>query len=502
MKRFFLPFAIILFIFQLEVFSQTLKIHHINVGQADASLIVSPTGTTMLIDAGNDGDGTGTVLPYLTSLGITSLNYIVNSHYHSDHLGGLDEVITSLGAAKIGKIYDRGSGTLPTTTAFTSYLAAAKATGKRDSVYLGLIIDLGGGVTMKCVATAGKVLNYGTVSGATGSENDLSIGWVLNYGSFQYFTGGDLGGESSSYADSETPLSKVVGDVDVMKVDHHGSKYSTNQVFVDSLRPEVSIIHVGDGNSYSHPVQSTLTRLATAHSYIYQTEKGTGGTIPSGSGVVANNNIIIETAGYTYTVTYGTKVDTYPGDNSSPLPIELINFSGNVNNNIVNLKWNTRTEINNLGFEVQRKASTSNYSDIVFIKGNGTSNNSHDYSWSEKLQPGDYTYRLKQIDNSGQFEYSNEVEEIVNPAGYYLAQNYPNPFNPNTTINYSTANNGYVKITIYNTLGVKIKELINEDKPAGNYSVVFNAEEIASGMYLYRLEAGNFISVKKLILLK
>lgn len=309
-------FYLLLFLLLLgtRAFSSPLKIHHIDVGQGDAALIVSPTGVTMLMDAGNDGDGTAKVLPYLAAQGITYLNYIVNSHYHSDHLGGLDEVITAFGASNIGKIYDRGGGNLPTTTAFTSYLSAAKATGKRDSVYLGLVVDLGGGVTMKCVATAGKVLNYGAVAGASGSENDLSVGWALNYGTFQYFTGGDLGGESSSYADSETPLASVVGDVDVLKVNHHGSAYSTNQTFVSALKPEAAVILVGDGNPYSHPVQSTLTRLVNAKCYIYQTETGTGGTIPTGKGAVANDNIVIATEGTSYTISYGSKVDSYPGD--------------------------------------------------------------------------------------------------------------------------------------------------------------------------------------------
>ncbi len=314
----FLVIIIVLFA-AVCTFSSPLKIHHIDVGQGDATLIVSPNGITVLIDAGNDGDGTGKVLPYLAAEGITYLNYIICSHYHSDHLGGLDEVISSFGKSNIEKIYDRGGGFLPTSTAFTSYLSAAKATGKRDSVYLGMVIDLGGGASMKCVATAGKVLNYGAVKDASGSENDLSIGWVLNYGSFQYFTGGDLGGESSAYADSETPLASVVGNVDVLKVNHHGSAYSTNQAFVNALKPEAAVILVGDGNSYSHPVQSVLTRLTTAKCYVYQTETGTGGTIPAGKGAVAHGNIVLTTEGTSYTMTYGSVTDTYPGDGTTEI---------------------------------------------------------------------------------------------------------------------------------------------------------------------------------------
>lgn len=143
MKKTLFISAVCTLFFSFFLFAQQLEIHHIDVGQADATLIKGPTGVTMLIDAGNDGNGTSIVLPYLSSQGITTLNYIVNSHYHADHLGGLDEVINSLGSAKIGAIYDRGSAApLPTTTAYNNYVAAANATGKRYTIALGQIVDL------------------------------------------------------------------------------------------------------------------------------------------------------------------------------------------------------------------------------------------------------------------------------------------------------------------------------------------------------------------------
>ncbi len=311
--------VVLLFCSPFWVFSQQLEIHHINVGQADATLIKGPTGVTMLIDAGNDGNGTNIVLPYLSSLGITSLNFIANSHYHADHLGGLDEVINTLGGTKIGAIYDRGNGApLPTTAVYNNYVSAANATGKRATIALGQMLDLGGGATITCVASGGQVLNYGTVPNAGVSENDMSVGWVLTYGTFQYFTGGDLGGETTYYADNETPLAPQVGDVDAFKVDHHGSKYSTNQTFVNTLKPETAFIEVGNGNTYGHPTQQTIDRLVAANCYIYQTELGAGGTIPAGKGAVAGGNIILRTSGTGYTVTYGTHTDTYPGDGGAP----------------------------------------------------------------------------------------------------------------------------------------------------------------------------------------
>jgi beta-lactamase superfamily II metal-dependent hydrolase len=395
MKHYFVLAVILGFVFTFAVFAQQLEIHHIDVGQADATLIKSPTGVTMLIDAGNDGNGTSIVRPYLTSLGVTYLNYIVCSHYHADHLGGLDEIINSFGTANIGAIYDRGSDApLPTSTAYNNYVSAANATGKRYKIALGQILDLGGGVTIKCVATDGEVINYGVVPGASGSENDLSVGWKLNYNSFQYFTGGDLGGESSTYGDSETPLAPQVGDVDAMKINHHASQYSTNQTFVNALKPEAAFIEVGNGNSYGHPTQAVLNRLAAANCYIYQTETGAGGTIPSGKGVVANGNIILKTSGTSYTVTYGTTTKTYPGDGGgsdvTPPVISAVTASSITSSSAV-ITWTTDESSNS----VVDYGLTTSYGSTVT---NTSMVTSHSVSLTGLSASTLYHYRVKSTD--------------------------------------------------------------------------------------------------------
>jgi beta-lactamase superfamily II metal-dependent hydrolase len=396
MKHYFVLAVILEFIFTFGVFAQQMEIHHINVGQADATLIKSPTGVTMLIDGGNTGNGTNIIRPYLTSLGITSLSYVVCSHYHADHLGGLDEVINGMGASNIGSVYDRGSDApLPTTVAFNDYVTAANSTGRRYKVALGQILDLGGGVTIKCVATDGEVINYGIVPNATGSENDLSVGWRLNYNSFQYFTGGDLGGETSYYADNETPLAPQVGDVDVFKINHHGSQYSTNQTFVNTLKPEVGIIPVGT-NTYGHPTQVVLDRLAAANCYMYQIATGSGGTIPSGKGVVANNNVILKTSGTSYTVTYGTTTNTYPGDGGAPdiTPpvISAVNASSITSASAV-ITWTT-DELSN---SVVDYGLTTAYGSTVT---NTAMVTSHSISLSGLTASTLYHYRVKSTDAS------------------------------------------------------------------------------------------------------
>ncbi len=312
MKKQIFPFIALLLLFATGLYGQQLEIHHLDVGQADATFIKSPTGITMLIDGGNADTGTNMILPYLSQLGVAKLNYVLCSHFHSDHIGGLDEVINGLGYANIDSVFDRGDDEpLPNSPAYTEYVAAANATGRRVKIEPGRIIDLGGGVTMKCVATDGEVINYGVVSGSSGSENDLSVGWVLTYNAFHYFTGGDLGGEGSAYADGETPLAAQLSPVDAFKVNHHGSAYSTNQTFVNRLKAKAAFISVGNGNSYKHPVQAVLTRLANAGCFIYQTETGNGGTIPAGKGIAANATIILKTSGSGFSVTHGNTTENY-----------------------------------------------------------------------------------------------------------------------------------------------------------------------------------------------
>jgi len=191
-------------------------------------------------------------------------------------------------------------------------------------------------------------------------------------------------------------------------------------------------------------------------------------------------------------------------DAGGSIPVELVAFNVNVDENNVTLKWSTATETNNQGFAVERKSSDKQFEQIVFIKGKGTTTERASYSFMDaKLNVGNYTYRLKQIDFDGTSNYSNEVNvEISAPKVYALEQNYPNPFNPATKIKYAIPVDGFVNLTIYNTLGERVKTLVSQIVKAGNYEIDFNASNLASGIYFYRLEAGKFVSVKKMMLLK
>ena len=194
-----------------------------------------------------------------------------------------------------------------------------------------------------------------------------------------------------------------------------------------------------------------------------------------------------------------------------PLPIELTSFTGNVaNKRDVTLNWSTASENNNKGFEIERKANTTEtWSNIGYIDGKGTTTTTTSYTFSDRrLNTGKYNYRLKQIDYNGNFEYYNlnGVIEIGVPNKYDISQNYPNPFNPTTKIDFDLPFDSKVSIKLYDMSGREVKTLVNSQKTAGYYTETFNMSTLSSGAYFYRISANgnnqNFVATKKLVLVK
>jgi hypothetical protein len=193
------------------------------------------------------------------------------------------------------------------------------------------------------------------------------------------------------------------------------------------------------------------------------------------------------------------------------VPVELISFTATLLNNKAQLNWTTATETNNSGFEILRKAQNDNeWNSIGFVPGFGTTTEPKSYSFTdENITTGTYKYRLTQIDFDGSFTYSNEIEVEVDftPTEFVLYQNYPNPFNPNTVISYQLPVTSSVTLKVYDILGNEVATLVNEEKQPGVYEVEFNnhsdeGQNLSSGIYIYKLTAGDFISIKKMLLLK
>ncbi len=196
-------------------------------------------------------------------------------------------------------------------------------------------------------------------------------------------------------------------------------------------------------------------------------------------------------------------VDDFTVEDLGIVPVELTSFNATANINNVILNWSTATETNNKGFEIQRK-NNSEFEKVGFINGKGTTSKTNSYTYTDNnLSNGKYIYRLKQIDFDGSFNYSKEVEvNVLNPVKYSLEQNFPNPFNPTTNITYQVAEAGNVSIKVYDLVGNEVAVLLNDFKNPGNYSLTFNASNMASGVYFYTMKTNNFLMTKKLILLK
>ncbi len=254
------------------------------------------------------------------------------------------------------------------------------------------------------------------------------------------------------------------------------------------------------------------------------------------SGVLAGKTITVIDAGHShclvvasngsvFTWGYGTYGQLGIGDNVSYkvpvavdqsimglLPVELTSFTGSKTDAGVVLNWSTATEINNKGFEIERRTSTTEFQSIGFVQGNGTTSEEHNYTFEDNgLSQAIYYYRLKQIDLDGTFAYSSvvEIDNNTTPTQFALGQNYPNPFNPETSIEFALPVSGKVKVIVYSTLGEVIAEVANGAYSAGSHKLTWNAASsgVASGVYFYEVSVigdngKEFREMKKMTLLK
>jgi hypothetical protein len=232
----------------------------------------------------------------------------------------------------------------------------------------------------------------------------------------------------------------------------------------------------------------------------------------TGSEWVTTSASLVGADPYTATASNFTTFSEFGVGSDGALPVELTSFTASSSENAVNLNWVTATEVNNFGFEIERKiVGTSRdlseiWATISFIKGNGNSNSPKEYSFiDESVKDGKYSYRLKQIDFDGNFEYSEEIEVDIKttPVEFNLAQNYPNPFNPETMIEFTLPENGQATLKVYNSIGEEVATLFNEFGKVGKYyQVRFDASTLASGIYLARLQFSDKQMMKKMVFLK
>lgn len=273
----------------------------IDVGQGDSTLVMTPSGQNFLIDTGPAESGKNSILPLMRQMGVTSLDAIFITHYDADHIGGFSEVLAGFDEV-IGTdddmipdiIYDRGNTPFYITSYFETYLSLAESL--RSAPEPGNTWETNDGVVFTCMIVDGKTQTSSlTLPNSDDNENERSLGLLIEYNGFRYFTSGDLtgGGPSGSRVteDLESMVAPLVGKVDVLHINHHGSLTSSNPTFLETLSPTASIISTGNHNTYGHPSSEILSRLYQIGSEVYLTEKGNGGYLPTST--IADGSIFI-----------------------------------------------------------------------------------------------------------------------------------------------------------------------------------------------------------------
>ena len=274
--------------------SSSAKIFLVDIGQGAATLIVSPTGKTLLVDGGPPGSSTK-IGSLLTTLGIPTIDYTVLTHYHIDHDSGLTELMN---AGKVaGTAYDVGDGgdvappsANSTQAAWVQYKAAASRPGiTRQTVTPGTVIDLGGGMRATVVAAAGNVISGLNIPFSTSDLNSESVSVLVEYKDFDFIVSGDLtGGGATSTAktpDVESFVGQAVGDVDVVQLSHHGSTTTSSQRYLSAVKAEVALVQSGFTNTFGHPNRETANKFLNTLTTFGARFTGTGVPAP-GSGPV------------------------------------------------------------------------------------------------------------------------------------------------------------------------------------------------------------------------
>jgi hypothetical protein len=331
------------------------------------------------------------------------------------------------------------------------------------------------------------------------SSEGQALADYLNDGGRLYMEGGD-----TWYYDSQTAVHSMFN---IQGVSDGSGDLGTVLGQTGSFTEGMSFSYSGENSYIDHinPVSPAFTIFANQS--------------PSYNCAVAYDETTYKTVGASFE--FGGLVDASTPSTKADLlteilnffdvviPVELVSFNANVDKKYVTLSWFTATETNNMGFEIERcenlyNNTQSDWNKLAFVEGKGTTTEISNYSFMDAIEkPGTYSYRLKQIDFDGTFSYSPEIEvEITGPTEFALYQNYPNPFNPSTTIKFALPEKANVELTIFNSLGEKVAELFEGELDEGYHEVNFNASRLASGVYLYQLQASNFNSVKKMLVIK
>jgi beta-lactamase superfamily II metal-dependent hydrolase len=498
---------------------ERLKIVHLDVGQGDGAVLITPGGQVVLIDTGKAGTGVMgvSVLNQLRALGVTHVDRHFQSHYHADHLANIDEIVN--GGIAIDKGYDRGTANQPGTQIYNTYVSTLGT--KRRTMVANQVVTLDSlsahPVTIKCVTPNGGGLG-------TSDENDMSMVLKVSYGEFDMEFGGDLPGTSPA---AEAAVGPLVGQVEVYKVHHHGSATATSAAWLAATQPKVAVISVGTGNSFGHPSATALTHLHDASVHTYWTETGAGVAPNPAWDKVSNGQVTIMATwqaagvdtirgnGFTDTFTnYGTAGDLTP-------PVVTVNAPNGGETwtvgSVYNITW---TATDNVGV-------TS--IDIVYSTNNGTNwttvatgeANDGTYAWTVPDTPSTVA-KVKVTAHDAATNTGSDVSDavfeiaipVVSVADVLLGRGdvlgvYPNPAYAGTAhVLYRIPQAATIDVSIYDVTGHRVRSIAAGAFPGGMRTATWDGRDetgrpVPGGIYLVRLEASSGIhQTKRLVLFR
>ncbi len=329
------------------------------------------------------------------------------------------------------------------------------------------------------------------------SEGQL-LADFLNAGGMIYMEGGD-----TWYYDNPTPVHSMFK---INGISDGSGDLGTVQGVTGTFTEGMSFSYNGDNSWIDH-----ISNISPAYMIFNNVSPFYGCAVANDAGTYKTIGASFEFGGLTDGNSPSTKdelmaqiVDFF---GLNPIPVELASFNAEVNENGITLKWETATETNNYGFDIERSNNNISFEKIGTLKGKGTTTEAQQYSFKDAgitTGKGKVYYRLKQIDMDGNYDYTDaiEVEYSIIPAEFSLSQNYPNPFNPTTTIKFGLPKEVKVTLKVYDILGNEVSTIVDQKMEPGYYKYEWNGVPFASGVYFYRLDAGSFVKIKKMVLVK
>ena len=376
-----------------------LQIVHMDVGQGDGALIMSPLGEVFMVDDGLFNSPARVVTEVHTNLAISHVKLHFASHLHADHIGTISQLQASGVTFDAG--WDRG-GSYSSAT-YTTYNTTLGP--KRHTLTKGQIFTLDSlsahPVIIKCVDLKGAGISLDTTNAP---ENSRSVVLKVTYGEFDEELGGDLTGFlNGAEKDIETTIATEVGRVEVYKAHHHASKYGSNNTYLDSLHAKVAIVSCGTGNTFGHPTSEAIGRMHNHGLRTFWTETGSGVSPQAGVDKVANGRITIQAvwqAGGVDSIYFGSDstialADTFT--NSGGSAVDLIAPTVTLNAPNGGESWApgtqhavTWTASDNVGvFSVDVNYSVDNGSNWIPVAAG--LNNLGSYNWTVPATPSNQT---------------------------------------------------------------------------------------------------------------